>query len=221
VGEEEEDLLAPVPQAVTAAASLDSSTLLETLRVEPHSDAERQERFSTFETFSDAVTGLRQQLDDVVTSALQSLPPGEPRDDVQRSLRKLDSADNTGIHDQSRNWFVYDMAKQAIDNCTRIRKLSETIAAKVKFAAESIQENCPICMEPFAPATTTPSATATSRRAEEGADEPPAVLPKMLSCCHVVCETCWANWIVVNHGRPFCPLCRNEEFVGVVFSAGQ
>jgi hypothetical protein len=184
------------PAAEEAAA--DSLTLLESLRVEPPTEEERCQKFTTYEIFSDAVTGLRVQLDEVVLSALRSLPVGDASDDVRRRIKKLDCQENTGVFDESRNWFVFDMAKQTIDNCSKIRQLSESISSKVKFAAENVQEDCPVCLEKFTAAGG-------------------LVSPKMLSCCHVVCDECWTNWTAVKEGRPYCPLCKHEEFVEFIF----
>merc|ERR1712232_678450 len=40
--------------------------------------------------------------------------------------------------------------------------------------------------------------------------------PETLGCCHKVCKDCWSSWSSVMGGRPFCPLCRHDEFLGAV-----
>jgi hypothetical protein len=188
------DVFRAAPGAVPpAAVAADTTTLLDSLRAEPPTDDEQAHKFKTYETFSDAVSGLRAQLDQVAASAIDALPAGDAPRAIRHDLQKLDSQENTGVFDESRHWFVYDMARQTIANCQKIKTLSEGIGAKVRFAAQNAQEDCPICLDPF---------TAVGG----------AVSPKMLSCCHMVCEACWANWVAVQRGNAFCPLCKHVEF---------
>ena len=190
-----------VTLGLPAARADDSNELLESLRREPPTDSECSQKFESYEFFSTTVTDLRTQLDEVAKAAAAALPAGDAREAVASEVARLDRAENTGVFDESRNWFVYDMAKQTISNCSKIRGLSEKIAARVKFAAENAQDECPVCLDKFT-----------------GPDG--AVAPKMLSCCHMVCVECWRNWVAVSGGNVFCPLCRHEEFVDFIVRAG-
>merc|ERR1712232_1078555 len=84
--------------------------------------------------------------------------------------------------------------KQAEKNNRGMERALKDFERKLEFLAQSAQTECPICLEAFSPER--PSET--------------------LSCCHCVCHECWENWTVVMHGRPFCPLCRAEDFVGTL-----
>jgi len=101
-----------------------------------------------------------------------------------------------GIPDDSNKWFVYHMMKQAGKNNKSMAAILGDFEKKLDFLAKSEQEECPICLEIFS-------------------KDLPA---ETLGCCHRVCRDCWAHWSSVMHGHPFCPLCRNDEFLEAVAS---
>merc|ERR1712107_28771 len=96
-----------------------------------------------------------------------------------------------GIPDDSRKWFVYHMMKQAERNNLKMAGTLDTFDKKLKFLAQNDQIECPVCLENFSD----------GMKAAE-----------TLGCCHKVCKECWHNWTKLSHGRPFCPLCRQEDF---------
>ena len=68
------------------------------------------------------------------------------------------------------------------------------------------QDDCPICLEPLAPTG-----------GGDGGDAPDAPAPPVvLGCCHKVCGPCWRHWLQLKGRGAFCPLCRNDEFLGNV-----
>merc|ERR1711933_356008 len=71
----------------------------------------------------------------------------------------------------------------------------ETFERRLEFLTNNEQAECPVCFERFVPGT------------EHAAET--------LSCCHKVCKECWAHWSALMR-PPFCPLCRHDDFLGVV-----
>jgi len=110
-------------------------------------------------------------------------------------IKKVDSQDGMQIPDRSREWFVYHMMCQAERNNVKMAGILDEFDKKLKFLAQSDQAECPICLDAI------------------GADAKPA---ETLGCCHKVCKECWDNWTKVTRRRPFCPLCRHEDFIGAV-----
>merc|ERR1712176_331248 len=101
-----------------------------------------------------------------------------------------------GIPDDAREWFVYHMMRQAQKNNTKMGGILDGFEKKLEFLGANEQSECPICLECF------------SESGEHAAET--------LGCCHKVCKDCWANWSSVMHGRPFCPLCKEDAFLGVI-----
>jgi len=120
--------------------------------------------------------------------------PDGPRESVRRDVQRIDVAENMGIFDRSRTWFVHDMMERASKNCELLQTISREINRKLSILANSTQTCCPICLEEFS--STTPG--------------------RILGCCHQVCEPCWGQWTEVRSGHPFCPLCKHDEFVEVL-----
>ena len=82
------------------------------------------------------------------------------------------------------------------------RSIPTQVRAKLELLAS--QSDCPVCFEPLAGV----GAGATDGRKAT-----------TLGCAHRVCEECWAMWSASCRARgkaPFCPLCREDEFVGYV-----
>merc|ERR1712232_1545546 len=111
-------------------------------------------------------------------------------------VKGIDSNEAMGIYDQAREWFVFLMMRQAERNNLNMARILEGFEKKLEFLASNDQSECPVCLEAF---------TAEGDHA-----------PETLGCCHKVCKDCWKNWSAVTNGRPFCPLCRNDEFLGAV-----
>merc|ERR1719478_2102425 len=87
------------------------------------------------------------------------------------------------------------MMRQAERNNLRMAAILEGMEKKLEFLASNDQLECPVCLESF-----------------DGEER----TPETLGCCHKVCKECWHNWSKVTRGRPFCPFCRHEDFLGAV-----
>merc|ERR1711998_726030 len=85
-----------------------------------------------------------------------------------------------------------DFHATAVTDITRkLRTIDSHENLGVELLART--EDCPICMEEL------------HACGQE---------PHVLSCCHKVCGECWSHWAELQGERAFCPLCRNEEFLG-------
>lgn len=171
-------------------SSVDFESLLRQLVIEPSDDDEMAAKFALYETYSETVSKMRTSLFMVHKENQPSLPEKVAKDMAQQ-LKKLDKTESMGVPDGTREWFVYHMMRQAGANNQTMAEVLDSFEKKLEFLAKSEQAECPICLDSFS-------------------DESPA---ETLSCCHRVCRTCWAHWTSVMHGHPFCPLCRNDEFI--------
>ena len=181
----------------------DMESLLADLRDEPDTDAERAAKFALFETYLETVTKMREQtfafwqeskpdFVGVENLAAPSGGGGAVRA-VEKALKQIDRAHNMGMPDfDGPVWFVHGMCKKAAQNSAVIDGVLRSVRTKLDLLSR--QDECPICLECF--------------DAEH--------IPQVLGCCHKVCDECWAHWKEVRHGRAFCPLCRNEEFVSEI-----
>jgi len=172
------------------AAEDEFEKLLDQLKVEPSNDEESAAKFCLYETYGEEVTKMRLTLFGLYEENKASLPDAVKKD-MEKELKDIDRAEAMGIPDESRAWFVYHMMRQARSNNTTMEGVMNHFEKKLEFLVSNDQDDCPICLEPFS--ATCPATT--------------------LGCCHKVCGECWAHWVAVMHGHPFCPLCKNEEFV--------
>jgi len=164
--------------------------LLQQLRKEPSDDEEMTAKFGLYETYGQQVEKMRGTLFGLYEDNKPTLPDSVNQD-MDKQLKKIDRAEAMGIPDDARGWFVYHMMAQAGRNNEDMSSVMEGFEKKLEFLSKNDQDECPICLDAFS--TESPAET--------------------LGCCHKVCRECWANWSTVMHGRPFCPLCRNDEFV--------
>jgi len=179
------------PQHVDA----DFSNLLRQLVREPSNEEELVAKFGLYETYSEQVTKMRASLFSVYEENQSSVPP-KVAQDMSQQLKRMDNTHAMGVEDHTREWFVYHMMKKAGKNNQTMGKILDGFGRKLDFLAKTEQEECPICLEKFS-------------------DESPS---ETLGCCHQVCRTCWDHWTAVMHGHPFCPLCKNEDFIQHVVS---
>jgi len=184
-----------LPTATDSSADNDFLSLLQQLEREPKTDEELMAKFTLYETYSRQVELVRERVVSLYEESRPTLPQAVASD-MNKQIKKIDSAEAMGIPDDSNNWFVYHMMKQAGKNNKSMAAILEDFEKKLDFLAKSEQEECPICLENFS-------------------KDLPA---ETLGCCHRVCRDCWAHWSSVMHGHPFCPLCRNDEFLEAVAS---
>eukprot|EP00929_Paragymnodinium_shiwhaense_P023690 TRINITY_DN14779_c0_g1_i1.p1 TRINITY_DN14779_c0_g1~~TRINITY_DN14779_c0_g1_i1.p1 ORF type:complete len:350 (+),score=94.57 TRINITY_DN14779_c0_g1_i1:74-1123(+) len=169
--------------------------LLKQLRDEPTDEAECSAKFMLYEGYSSEVEQMRKTL---MTFHEETQPkvPVNVAADMEKQVRGIDSTEAMGIPDDARGWFVYHMMRQAERNNLKMAGILEGFEKRLEFLAANDQSECPICLEAF------------QAQGEHGAET--------LSCCHKVCKDCWQKWSSVMSGRPFCPLCRNEDFLGTI-----
>lgn len=170
------------------------AALLTQLRHEPKDEEECAAKFSLYEGYASEVENMRNTLLTFHAESCPTFPPAVATD-MDRQIKAVDSEDAMRIPDRSREWFVYHMMRQAERNNLKMAGILEVFDKKLKFLAENDQAECPVCLESF------------------GSGEH---APETLGCCHKVCKECWHQWSKVVRGRAFCPLCRNEEFLGAV-----
>lgn len=171
--------------------------LLKQVKTEPHEAEECMAKFALYEGYSSQVEKIRKALFDYFEETSPTVP-ANVNNEWKRQLKKVDSAEAMSIpDDDGRIWFVYHMLKAAERNNGAMNAVLADFERKIELLAQSDQTECPVCLENFTPA---------------GGAHP----PETLSCCHKICEECWEQWKQVMRGHPFCPLCKNEEFLGVV-----
>merc|ERR1711939_60354 len=172
------------------AGQMEMSELLEQLKVEPAEEEEQQAKFLLFEKYLETVEKLRGETFEFWAEAKEEFHESG-RGDVERALRKIDGHDNLGVDFFEGRWFVYDMTKKAGSNCAMIGRNLAMIKTRIELLAQ--QDDCPVCLEPL----------------EECGEE-----PHVFSCCHKVCGECWQHWSELHRGGAFCPMCRQEDFLG-------
>ncbi|CAK0795853.1 unnamed protein product [Prorocentrum cordatum] len=188
----------PCPAVVGGAreesAATDVQVLLQQLSVEPADAKECAAKFLLYEGYGEEVEGMRSTLLHFYEENKPTLPPAIVTD-MDHLVRGIDSEDAMRIPDETREWFVYHMMRQAVQNNLKMASILDGMAKKLKFLAANHQVECPVCLEAFG----------------EGVKG-----PETLGCCHKVCKDCWHHWAKVMRGQPFCPLCRHEKFLGTV-----
>jgi hypothetical protein len=184
--------------------------LLKELEVEPTNDDERAGKFFLYEKYADTLGDTRKAALDLWKEARDKFPEA-PQAAIEHAITNIDRRDAMGLHfsDNKRRWFVYDMTTQAHRNSGQLEALLEEIKRKLGLLIEEEgeEQECPICLgilgEGISGDGSTGDDTVTT-----------------LSCCHKMCTECWTNWERVNHGRAFCPLCREGDFDNVVETGG-
>jgi len=204
VGAAPEALSAPSAAARAGGAVASVEAHQAQLRVEPKAEEECAAKFMLYEGYAQEVEKIRKALFDFFEENSPTLPPAVAQE-MGRQLRKVDSHEAMGVpDDDGRTWFVYHMMRQAERNNCAMASVLEGFQKKLEHLAKNDQTECPICLEAFA---------------EEGAAGGGGRAAETLSCCHKLCQECWAHWKQVRQGHVFCPLCRHEEFLSAVSSA--
>lgn len=169
--------------------------LLQQLRKEPKNEAECTAKFLLYEGYAGEVEDMRNTLFKFYEESRPTVPTAVATG-MDKQVKGIDSTEAMGIPDDAREWFVFHMMRQAERNNTRMAAVLEGFEKKLELLAVSSQTECPVCLETFS---------------SDG-----SCVPETLGCCHKVCKDCWTHWSTVMHGRPFCPLCRHEEFLGAI-----
>lgn len=169
--------------------------LLQELRQEPKDEAECTAKFLLYEGYGSEVEDMRNTLFKFYEESRPTVP-AVILTDMDRQVKGIDSTEAMGIPDRAREWFVYHMMRQAERNNLHMATILDGFEKKLEFLASNDQTECPVCLEDFQEGTVHAAET--------------------LSCCHKVCKDCWTNWSTAMGGRPFCPLCRHEEFLGAL-----
>jgi hypothetical protein len=199
---------AAVLEQQLAVGAGEMEQLLAQLRAEPDTDDERAAKFALYETFSETTQKAREALFTFWDGCKHEFGGdgggggggggGQAREGVAHALKRLDRQENWAIEFADGRWFVFDMARKCDANSALIDSTLGSIKTKLELLAR--QDDCPICLEPLA-------------EDAEGGDDAGVVV---LGCCHKVCRECWDEWVKLKRGRAFCPLCRNDEFLGDV-----
>lgn len=177
-------------QLSNEAADREFHELLKQLKTEPTGDQELQAKFQLYEHYSEEVVKMRATVFGLYEDNKPTLPEAISAE-MKRQLDRIDSNVNMGIQDDAREWFVYLMMRQAGANNSTMGRILDNFEKRLEFLAKNDQDECPVCLEKFS------------------AECP----PNTLGCCHKVCHECWTHWAAVMNGHPFCPLCKNEDFV--------
>jgi hypothetical protein len=186
---------AGTPRSADNAGTVES--LLRQLRKEPENEQECAAKFMLYEGYGSEVEQMRNTLYRFYEESKPNVPEALASD-MSKQLKGIDTQEAMGIPDHSREWFVYHMMRQAERNNLKMAGILDGFEKKLEFLAANDQTECPVCLEDF---------TLSGPHA-----------PETLGCCHKVCKECWESWSTVMHGHPFCPLCRNEEFLGALAS---
>merc|ERR1712182_69870 len=89
--------------------------MLQQLEREPKTDEELMAKFTLYETYSRQVELVRERVVSLYEESRPTLPQAVASD-MNKQIKKIDSAEAMGIPDDSNNWFVYHMMKQAGKN---------------------------------------------------------------------------------------------------------
>jgi len=181
-----------------AAGAGNMANLLSQLQREPEDAAECAAKFGLYEGYSSEVEQMRNTLLKFHEETRPSVPEVIGVD-MDKQIRTIDSEEAMGIPDESREWFVYHMMRQAERNNLRMASILDGFDKKLQFLASSDQAECPVCLEAF--------------------NDDAGRTVETLGCCHKVCKQCWDHWSTMSSGRPFCPLCRHEDFLDEIVQA--
>ena len=171
--------------------------LLAQLRVEPADDAEAAAKFALYEAHAEAVATMRDALFTLWAGARADVGDGAPV--FERALRGVDARANLELDEDSQYWFVYSMATAVSANEAKIARVMRELRAKLEMLAG--QTECPVCLERLSTSGAAPATT--------------------LGCAHRVCHECWRHWSATcrsAHKAPYCPICRQDEFIGDVMA---
>lgn len=193
VGSEGLAVAAPRAGAAPGAGGAGSvDALLAQLRTEPQDESECAAKFMLYEGYASEVEQVRGSLLKFHSESRSTVPDAVAAG-MDKQVKGIDSAEAMGIPDHAREWFVFHMMRTAERNNLKMAGILQDFEKKLEFLASNDQSECPVCLEAFA----------------EVGDHS----AETLGCCHKVCRDCWQHWSAVMGGRPFCPLCKHEDFL--------
>lgn len=166
-------------------------SILHQLRREPTNDAEITTKFGLYEDFLKTVEDSRKATYTFWGDCKEDFEAVEGAQHaiiaIEKSIKDIDKEDNMGIDFNGRNWFVYDMTRKADSNNEKLKNCLHSIEIKLELLDKN--DDCPFCLESGRDSVT-------------------------LGCCHKACKECWKHWQELKGQNAFCPLCRQEDFLG-------
>jgi hypothetical protein len=147
------------------------------------------------------VAAVRDSLIRFWRSAAEEVTDPAPRAAIDDQIRKIDERSNLELHEDRRYWFVYSMAVATTRNEAAIQAVLRAIQTKIVLLAEG-GHDCPICLEPIL--------------VGDGDEDNNNASSVALGCAHRLHADCWRHWSAHCASvrlTPFCPTCRNEEFL--------
>ena len=145
--------------------------------------------------------------------------PGGAAASIEAALKHLDRPGAMGIDFEGLGgrWYVHDMAQKACSNNDALERIQDTMRNKLELLAQQLE--CPVCLEPFLLPAEEEEEDSLDDAAEESEEECLLRPALVLSCCHKVCDVCWANWSATCADMtraPFCPLCNQDQFIAAI-----
>jgi len=186
-------------EAAAAAHDVSLSAALAQLEQEPSDEKACMAKFGLYE-------GFAKMTEDARTATLELWAQSEGEFDlapaakaaIAQEIKRVDQAENLGIIDDPRRWFVHGMCKAASRNQKVLDGILNSITTKLELL--SSQTECPICFEEFGPER----------------------LATTLGCAHQTCKECWSHWSAMCGDRhAVCPLCRRADFVNRVLASSE
>jgi len=171
--------------------------ILNQLRREPTNEQELATKFGLYEDFLGTVEDSRKATYDFWKECKPDFEAVENSThiikSIEKGMRDIDSGDNLGIIFNPNNWFVYDMTVKADSNNEKLKSCLHDLEIKLELLDKD--DECPFCLEKGQESVT-------------------------LGCCHKACVDCWTHWQELKGQNAFCPLCRQEDFLGDMAQAG-
>jgi hypothetical protein len=195
----------------TTVTETEEQQALRMLQAAPKDDEEAASKFGVYEKFSDKLVKIRGDFDKLMAETVTTMPP-LMRQDVDRiKVKRLDSNEARGIHDESSNWFAHQMFRQASKNADAIAEISDDVSARMRVLANQTDLACPVCLTNYAggPKTDDDDSGQGSNLPEDEELVERLVWP----CAHSTCHACYKQLQAVLGARISCPLCRSDVMV--------
>lgn len=172
------------------------NSILQQLRREPTNEQELSSKFGLYEDFLKTVEDSRKATYDFWKECKPDFQEANNAEhiisSIEQDLKNIDGEDNLGIMWNPNRWFVYDMMVKADSNNEKLKGCLHTLEIKLELLDKD--DECPFCLEAGRDSVT-------------------------LGCCHKACQDCWAHWQELKGTNAFCPLCRQEDFLGDMVEA--